>query len=269
MGQESAFMDSKIHKRKWSGDHMPPGKHNWHSHWTLTNMVSMPLRSSSRLSDLILTISCPLINGPADPPSQEPACLASFSRLPVSRSQVSSHQQEVLMENITRMSERSQLLQQSLGEATTDADLLENIWKLENLFQNHSDWMQRLEILVKVWRCLPSRACSLRDIKIIKVSIHKLELVKVQRVYKYWWCTWSDFKFSFAAEPRGGVQDHPGSLSPVRELPGAARRQVVHSEQLHRLEHIRLDFRGHPSLHVAPEPRLSHKVLEGFFTRAL
>lgn len=48
------------------------------------------------------------------------------------------------------MSERSQLLQQSMGEATTDADLLENIWKLENLFQNHSDWMQKLEILVKV-----------------------------------------------------------------------------------------------------------------------
>lgn len=69
--------------------------------------------------------------------------------LAVSRSQASSHQQEVLRENVTRMSERSQLLQQSLGEATTDADLLENIWKLENLFQNHSNWMQRLEILVK------------------------------------------------------------------------------------------------------------------------
>lgn len=54
------------------------------------------------------------------------------------------------MENVTRMSERSQLLQQSLGDGTTDADLLENIWKLENLFQNHSDWMHRLEILVKV-----------------------------------------------------------------------------------------------------------------------
>uniref|UniRef100_A0A3B4Z1M3 Scavenger receptor class A member 5 n=1 Tax=Stegastes partitus TaxID=144197 RepID=A0A3B4Z1M3_9TELE len=69
--------------------------------------------------------------------------------LAVSRSQVSSQQQEVLMENVTRMSERSRLFQQSLGEASTQADLLENIWKLENLFQNHSDWLQRLEILIK------------------------------------------------------------------------------------------------------------------------
>ncbi|CAB1430661.1 unnamed protein product, partial [Pleuronectes platessa] len=66
-----------------------------------------------------------------------------------SRSQVSSQRQEVLMENVTRMSERSRLLQQNLGEASTQADLLENIWKLENLFQNHSDWLQRLEILIK------------------------------------------------------------------------------------------------------------------------
>ncbi|XP_071778550.1 scavenger receptor class A member 5 [Centroberyx gerrardi] len=69
--------------------------------------------------------------------------------LAVSRSQVSSERQEVLMENVTRMSERSRLLQQTLGEASTQADLLENIWKLENLFQNHSDWLQRLEILIK------------------------------------------------------------------------------------------------------------------------
>ena len=54
------------------------------------------------------------------------------------------------MENVTRMSERSRLLQQNLGEASTQADLLENIWKLENLFQNHSDWLQKLEILIKV-----------------------------------------------------------------------------------------------------------------------
>lgn len=54
------------------------------------------------------------------------------------------------MENMTRMSERSQLLQQTLGESPTEADLLENIWKLENLFQNHSEWLQRLEILIKV-----------------------------------------------------------------------------------------------------------------------
>ncbi|CAJ1078003.1 scavenger receptor class A member 5 [Xyrichtys novacula] len=69
--------------------------------------------------------------------------------LAVSRSQVSSQRQEVLMENVTRMSERSRQPQPGLGEASTQADLLENIWKLENLFQNHSDWLQRLEILIK------------------------------------------------------------------------------------------------------------------------
>lgn len=68
----------------------------------------------------------------------------------MSRSQVSSQQQEVLTENATRMSERSQLLQQTLGEESKQADLLENIWKLENLFQNHSNWLQRLEIFIKV-----------------------------------------------------------------------------------------------------------------------
>lgn len=69
--------------------------------------------------------------------------------LAVSRSQVSSQRQEVLTENATRMSERSQLLQQTLGEESKQADLLENIWKLENLFQNHSNWLQRLEIFIK------------------------------------------------------------------------------------------------------------------------
>uniref|UniRef100_A0A673B1D8 Scavenger receptor class A member 5 n=1 Tax=Sphaeramia orbicularis TaxID=375764 RepID=A0A673B1D8_9TELE len=69
--------------------------------------------------------------------------------LAVSRSQVSSQRQEVLVENVTRMSERSRVVQQTMGEASAEADLLENIWKLENLFQNHSDWLQRLEILMK------------------------------------------------------------------------------------------------------------------------
>ncbi|CAL8314543.1 unnamed protein product [Lota lota] len=70
--------------------------------------------------------------------------------LAVSRSQVSSEHPEVLMENATRMSDRSrQLTQQPPGDVSTQADLLENIWKLENLFQNHSDWLQRLEILIK------------------------------------------------------------------------------------------------------------------------
>lgn len=67
--------------------------------------------------------------------------------LAVSRSQVSS--QRLVPENVTRVSERALVVQQTLGEASTENDLLENIWKLENLFQNHSDWLQRLDILVK------------------------------------------------------------------------------------------------------------------------
>lgn len=54
------------------------------------------------------------------------------------------------MENVTRTSEHSRTAQNSAGEVSTDADLLENIWKLENLFQNHSEWLQRLEILIRV-----------------------------------------------------------------------------------------------------------------------
>ncbi|XP_077443993.1 scavenger receptor class A member 5 isoform X1 [Stigmatopora argus] len=69
--------------------------------------------------------------------------------LAVSRSQTWSQRQQVLMENVTQMSERSRLLQQTLGETPDRADLLENIWKLENLFQNHSDRLQKLEILIE------------------------------------------------------------------------------------------------------------------------
>lgn len=51
------------------------------------------------------------------------------------------------MENITRMSERSRLVLQTLDEGS---DLQENIWKLENLFHNHSERLQRLELVIKV-----------------------------------------------------------------------------------------------------------------------
>ncbi|MEQ2188803.1 hypothetical protein GOODEAATRI_018669, partial [Goodea atripinnis] len=67
-----------------------------------------------------------------------------------SRSQVSSQRQVGLTENLTRMSEPSNVLHQTLGELSTQADLLENIWKLENIFQNHSNWLQRLEIRIKI-----------------------------------------------------------------------------------------------------------------------
>ncbi|XP_013877750.1 scavenger receptor class A member 5 [Austrofundulus limnaeus] len=69
--------------------------------------------------------------------------------LAVSRSQAPPQRQEVLTENVTRTSAHSNLLQQNLGGVSAQADLLENIWKLENLFQNHSSWLQRLEVLTK------------------------------------------------------------------------------------------------------------------------
>uniref|UniRef100_H2RQ97 Scavenger receptor class A member 5 n=1 Tax=Takifugu rubripes TaxID=31033 RepID=H2RQ97_TAKRU len=69
--------------------------------------------------------------------------------LAVSHSQVSTQRQEVLMENVTTTSENSRTAQMAVDEASTESDLLENIWKLENLFQNHSEWLQRLEILIK------------------------------------------------------------------------------------------------------------------------
>lgn len=69
--------------------------------------------------------------------------------LAVSRSQVSSQKQGFVPENVTRVSERPLVVQQTMGGSSTENDLLENIWKLENLFQNHSDWLQRLDILMK------------------------------------------------------------------------------------------------------------------------
>lgn len=69
--------------------------------------------------------------------------------LAVSRSQVSSDRQEEMMENVTRMSDHSLQLQQTLGDVSTQEDLLENIWKLENLFQNHTDSLRRLSLVVQ------------------------------------------------------------------------------------------------------------------------
>lgn len=54
------------------------------------------------------------------------------------------------MENVTRTPVHSRTAQTIAGEASTEADLLENIWKLEKLFQNHSEWLQRLESLIRV-----------------------------------------------------------------------------------------------------------------------
>ncbi|XP_062406969.1 scavenger receptor class A member 5 [Sardina pilchardus] len=62
----------------------------------------------------------------------------------VSRSQVSSEKQEALMENMTRLGERSRDLQESVGQLSSQGDLLENIWKLESLFQNHTETLEQL-----------------------------------------------------------------------------------------------------------------------------
>ncbi|KAJ8270692.1 hypothetical protein GJAV_G00118110 [Gymnothorax javanicus] len=62
----------------------------------------------------------------------------------VSRSQASSEKQEAMMENVTRMGERYRELQESVGQLTDQTDVLENIWKLENLFQNHSQILRQL-----------------------------------------------------------------------------------------------------------------------------
>lgn len=64
--------------------------------------------------------------------------------LSVSRSQVSSEKQEALLENVTRLGDRSEALQESLGQLPSQSDLLENIWKLESLFNNHSEELQQL-----------------------------------------------------------------------------------------------------------------------------
>ncbi|KAI1897524.1 hypothetical protein AGOR_G00084160 [Albula goreensis] len=67
----------------------------------------------------------------------------------VSRSQVSSEKQEALMENVTRLSDRYRELQQSLGQLSAQTDVLENIWKLENLFQNHSQKLLQLGMTLR------------------------------------------------------------------------------------------------------------------------
>ncbi|XP_061099213.1 scavenger receptor class A member 5 [Conger conger] len=66
----------------------------------------------------------------------------------VSRSQASSEKQEAMMENVTRLGERYRELQQSVGQLSTQTDILENIWKLENLFQNHSQMLLQLGLTV-------------------------------------------------------------------------------------------------------------------------
>ncbi|KAJ8009073.1 hypothetical protein DPEC_G00085070 [Dallia pectoralis] len=64
--------------------------------------------------------------------------------LAVSRSPMSSDKQQALMENMTHMADPSLQLQLSRGNISAQTDFLENIWKLESLFQNHSESLQQL-----------------------------------------------------------------------------------------------------------------------------
>ncbi|KAL0163561.1 hypothetical protein M9458_039314, partial [Cirrhinus mrigala] len=52
--------------------------------------------------------------------------------------------EEALLENVTRLGEHSETLQRSLSQLPSQSDLLENIWKLESLFHNHSEQLQLL-----------------------------------------------------------------------------------------------------------------------------
>ncbi|KAI2643915.1 Scavenger receptor class A member 5 [Labeo rohita] len=63
---------------------------------------------------------------------------------PVSKSHASSKREEALLENVTRLGEHSETLQRSLSQLPSQSDLLENIWKLESLFHNHSEQLQLL-----------------------------------------------------------------------------------------------------------------------------
>ncbi|XP_036406107.1 scavenger receptor class A member 5 [Megalops cyprinoides] len=67
----------------------------------------------------------------------------------VSRSQVSSEKQEALTENVTRLGDRYRELQESLRQLSDQTDILENIWKLESLFQNHSQTLQQLGLEIR------------------------------------------------------------------------------------------------------------------------
>ncbi|KAF5900325.1 scavenger receptor class A member 5, partial [Clarias magur] len=67
----------------------------------------------------------------------------------VSRSQASSEKQQALVENVTRLGDRSETLQKSFGQLPSQSDLLENIWKLERLFHNHSEELRQLGNLVQ------------------------------------------------------------------------------------------------------------------------
>ncbi|KAK6490031.1 scavenger receptor class A member 5-like [Huso huso] len=67
----------------------------------------------------------------------------------VSRSQRSTESLETLVENVTQLNGSFRDLQLSLSQLSFKRDVMENIWKLENLYQNHSDTLLLLRLAVQ------------------------------------------------------------------------------------------------------------------------
>ncbi|KAK1171806.1 scavenger receptor class A member 5-like [Acipenser oxyrinchus oxyrinchus] len=67
----------------------------------------------------------------------------------VSRSQMSTESLETLVENVTQLNGSFRDLQLSLSQLSFKRDVMENIWKLENLYQNHSDTLLLLRLAVQ------------------------------------------------------------------------------------------------------------------------
>ncbi|XP_056337208.1 scavenger receptor class A member 5 [Danio aesculapii] len=67
----------------------------------------------------------------------------------VSKSHASWRREEALLENVTRLGEQSETLQTSLSQIPSQSDLLENIWKLESLFHNHTEQLRLLGLLTQ------------------------------------------------------------------------------------------------------------------------
>ncbi|MBN3281317.1 SCAR5 protein, partial [Polyodon spathula] len=67
----------------------------------------------------------------------------------VSRSQMSTEGLETLAENVTQLNGGFRDLQLSLSQLSFKRDVMENIWKLENLYQNHSDTLLLLRLAIQ------------------------------------------------------------------------------------------------------------------------
>uniref|UniRef100_A0A8C4RTA2 Scavenger receptor class A member 5 n=1 Tax=Erpetoichthys calabaricus TaxID=27687 RepID=A0A8C4RTA2_ERPCA len=74
--------------------------------------------------------------------------LVTFSII-VSRPEMSSENFATLKENVTRLNENFRDLKSALSQLSFKTDVMENIWKLEGLFQNHTDTLLQLNQVVQ------------------------------------------------------------------------------------------------------------------------